>query len=261
MRENKPPILRFSAARDIKRGEEIFIAYMSPETPREERIAKLKRVYRFECACSRCSNVVVSFDQKFAERIGGELSRFTIRDNPEEIGKLASEVYEKVEEVIGYKLPFDTVRPLRSFDKLMPKDTNENVVKIALKFLDKFQKFLTSARCALDLEPLEVKRAAYIVSRTIVGISLVYFGYYGKRFGRELADYAISALVYFKQDQQFDKETMKNLKDMCSESLVLMKHHTPKDPMIASLENLMPLFDLDVKEFKSLVIPMQGRPR
>lgn len=46
--------LSISARTDIRAGEEITVAYVDPDLPRDERREKLKHMYNFDCECETC---------------------------------------------------------------------------------------------------------------------------------------------------------------------------------------------------------------
>ena len=43
------------AARDIDRGEELFISYIDADMPFEQRQQRLQFAYGFVCKCARCT--------------------------------------------------------------------------------------------------------------------------------------------------------------------------------------------------------------
>ncbi|KIM81176.1 hypothetical protein PILCRDRAFT_503829 [Piloderma croceum F 1598] len=47
--------LSISARRHIRAGEEITVAYVDPDLPRDERREKLKYMYNFDCECEICA--------------------------------------------------------------------------------------------------------------------------------------------------------------------------------------------------------------
>jgi hypothetical protein len=51
----KTRVIEFFAARDIEKGEPLCISYIDLKLPAEERKAKLKATYSFDCACVRCN--------------------------------------------------------------------------------------------------------------------------------------------------------------------------------------------------------------
>lgn len=48
----------FETKRDIKAGEELFDSYINCNLYKEERQAKLRKNYGFECGCDNCKHEI-----------------------------------------------------------------------------------------------------------------------------------------------------------------------------------------------------------
>ncbi|KAI9327359.1 hypothetical protein DFJ73DRAFT_863903 [Zopfochytrium polystomum] len=51
---DREPLMRFVAARDVRRGEELTLSYVDVAQGRDARRKSLKDVYYFDCECARC---------------------------------------------------------------------------------------------------------------------------------------------------------------------------------------------------------------